>query len=116
MWLCVALIGWGRLWWQTIKLLNHPINEDGRGDGHQNHQSEPQYSGHHCKPLVVRKFRQLPIPSQCADSIDRGVTPASGAFVSASVVGIGQRIMNLGQLSQVLRNSSGSLAMFAAIL
>ena len=37
-------------------------------------------------------------------------------FPDASVVGIGQRIMNLGQLSQVLPNSSGSLAMFAAIL
>jgi hypothetical protein len=33
-------------------LLNHPINEDGRGDGHQNYQSEPQDSGHHCNTLV----------------------------------------------------------------
>src|SRR6516165_9809790 len=33
-----------------IEFLNHPINEDGRGNGHQNHQSEPQYSGHHCPP------------------------------------------------------------------
>ena len=37
------------------------INEDGRTNGHQ---SEPQYSGHHCSPLVVssamlQEFKRL---------------------------------------------------------
>jgi hypothetical protein len=41
--LWIALISRGRLWRQTIKFLNHPINEDGRGNGHQSHQSQPQY-------------------------------------------------------------------------
>jgi hypothetical protein len=29
------------------------MNEDGRANGHQSHQSEPQYSGHPCSPLAV---------------------------------------------------------------
>jgi len=49
--LWVALIGCGRLWRQATKFLNHPINEDGRANGHQSHQGEPQYSGHHRNPL-----------------------------------------------------------------
>ena len=40
------------------------INEDGRTNGHQSPQSEPQYSGHHCSPLVVslamlQEFKRL---------------------------------------------------------
>jgi hypothetical protein len=35
-------------------------NEDGRGNAHQNHQCEPQYSGHHCNLLVVsRRLRDI---------------------------------------------------------
>jgi hypothetical protein len=40
------------------------INEDGRTNGHQSPQSEPQYSGHHCSPLMVslamlQEFKRL---------------------------------------------------------
>jgi hypothetical protein len=65
--LWVALISRGRLWRQTIKFLNHPINEDGRGNGHQSHQSQPQYSGHHCTPLVVRSSVSFAVASVASE-------------------------------------------------
>jgi hypothetical protein len=85
--LWVALIRRGRLWRQTIKFLNHPINEDGRGNGHQSHQSDPQYSGHHCTPLVVRSSGSLAIFTAIRRASSRGrLSSLAAGFYFASQI------------------------------